>query len=111
MESSKLWLESFGDFSKPDQDKWDLLKQIYSLRNCLVHNNGDIEEASKKEEIKKLIKKNKGVYVDSSFFISIDKEFGEFLINTVSEFLETMYDQYKELCEKKKKKAKLVRSA
>jgi hypothetical protein len=96
---SKKYLNNFGKFSKPSNDDWSLLINIYDVRNVFVHYNGDIHHYNNLGRLKKFIKETKALS-ESHEFIELEKDFCFFCLNHIDSFLKTLRSEVRNLCDR-----------
>jgi len=109
IDRGKKYLKKFGKFNNPNDELWSIIKSIYLVRNCIVHNNNDIEdmESKKQKQIGSLIGKLPGLLAAPAFvgdfgkygFLKINYEFLIFSIDRIQEFVSSLYDELEQLCE------------
>ncbi len=111
IDRGKEYLRRFGKFNNPSDELWGIIKSIYLVRNCIVHNNNDIEdmESKKQEQIGNLVDKLPGLSAAAAFvgesgkygFLKINNEFPIFSIDRIQEFVSSLYDELEQLCKSK----------
>lgn len=86
-EKSRKYLKKFGSFKLPTEKEWEVVIDIYALRNMITHNDGIIEGSNKEKRIKALMNKVTGL---SDGMLS--KEFCEYALTTIDNFVEALYE-------------------
>jgi hypothetical protein len=109
IDRGKKYLKRFGKFNNPSDELWSIIKSIYLVRNCIVHNNNDIEdmEFKKQKQLGNLIGKLPGLSAAPAFvgefgkygFLKINYEFPIFSIRRIQDFVSSLYDELEQLCE------------
>lgn len=109
IDRGKKYLRRYGKFNNPSDELWKVIKYIYLVRNCIVHNNNDIEdmESKKQKQIGNLVDKLPGLSAAPAFvgefgtygFLKINYEFPIFSIDRIEEFVSSLYDELEQLCE------------
>jgi hypothetical protein len=92
----RKYLKLFGKFNNPSDELWGIINSIYLVRNCIVHNNNDIEEMSSKQ-LGNFVDKQPGLSATQGF-LKIDSEFLTFSIDRIQEFVFSLYDELGQLC-------------
>lgn len=96
----RKYLNLFGKFNNPSDELWGIINSIYLVRNCIVHNNNDIEEMSseKQKQLGNFVDKQPGLSATQGC-LKIDSEFPIFSIDRIQEFFFSLYDELEQLCE------------
>jgi len=92
LSSCRRYLNNQGNLNIPADEDWNVINNIYLLRNVLVHNGlnlgGDITEYSHEiEEIRKIVP---GIEKDEDGFYFIDKMFCEKMFDSMESFLKNL---------------------
>jgi hypothetical protein len=73
-------------------DEWSALKTLNKVRNCIVHNEGDVT-VLKSSELADLVNKITGLSLRNDRLISVEREYVDHCITTVESFLDKLYKQ------------------
>ncbi|MCG6946252.1 MAG: hypothetical protein LJE87_13020, partial [Deltaproteobacteria bacterium] len=90
-ERTRKYLEVVGGFSSPKDREWEIMGDIYALRNVITHNGAMIGGSNKEKRIRSLMKKSPGLSVPSEGMLSIEKSFCEYAIDNVETFVNGLY--------------------
>ncbi len=93
----RKYLEIFAKYKKHSEELWRIMELIYEVRNCIVHNNNDLENMQSAKKLSKFIEEQPGLSLNSGF-LEIQAEFPIFCIDTIQEFILSLYDELEHLC-------------
>ena len=95
----RKYLKLFGKINNPSDELWGIINYIYLVRNCIIHNNNDIEEMSfeKQKQLGNFIDKQPGLSATQGC-LKIDSEFPIFSIDRIQECVFSLYDELEHLC-------------
>ncbi|WP_339249087.1 hypothetical protein [Paenibacillus sp. FSL P2-0136] len=74
-----------------DSKNWQYVKNAIQIRNCIVHNGGDIEEYSKKTELRRIIGKLENVFEGGNYIIVVNNKFCFEIIDVMELILLDLY--------------------
>lgn len=94
-ERTRKYLETVGGFNSPKDGEWEIIGDIYALRNAITHNGAIIEGSNKEERIKSLMNKAPGLSIPSGGMLNIEKIFCEFALLNVESFVKGLYGSTK----------------
>jgi len=102
----KKYLRKFGNFKNPSDKLWELINLIYLVRNCIVHNNNDIETMKNEKgkigkKLSNFVDKQPGLS-ESQGYLEMHSEFPIFSIDKIQEFVSSLFDELEQLCERVK---------
>lgn len=91
---AKDYLEKLAkvDFSSINGE-WSHLMTLNKIRNCIVHSEGDIKASKSSSQLANIIANTLGVSLRNERNIKIEREYIDFSINKVEEFLDKLYQQ------------------
>lgn len=94
IEKSQKFLKKVVKINFPDNtSEWKLIKDYNKIRNCIVHNNGIIDDYNKPGELKKIIENIYHIRYDEDSIIKINNGFCDEFISIISKFLHLLYDE------------------
>jgi hypothetical protein len=94
--SSKLFLEAFGNFTEPGPDIWEAINHIYAIRNLFAHNDGVPRE--NEERRFEMIATSVPGFSKSNGQYGIGTELIPYVLDTMSSFFRSLSDQLHGLC-------------
>lgn len=97
LERARKFLEVFGGFMEPSEDKWNLLANLYDVRNVFVHYGGSIFLYRNHQQLAQFIKNQPNLSL-SYDFIEIKKDFCFFCLENTESFLLSLHKELKSLC-------------
>jgi hypothetical protein len=107
LDSYKKYLTSHGKLSINNNEQWDILKDIYSVRNELVHNGmylGDkTDEFSKK--INNFSSNVIGINIDNEGYYYLDRAICDLMFKCIESFLHKIKNEVVEIWEIDEEKA------
>lgn len=80
------------DFSALNGE-WSHLKTLNKIRNCIVHSEGDIKTSKSSSQLENIVAITSGLSLRNERKIKIEREYIDFSINKVEEFLDKLYQQ------------------
>ena len=93
VERAELYLRKACLIDFPGKSgEWNEILELNKLRNCIVHTQGNILEAKKTEELKKIIKNTKGLDIERDRYIKIKPAYIESIEESVRNFLTKVFD-------------------
>ena len=95
-ERSRKFLDCFGKFDKPTDRVWELINNIYYVRNVFVHNDGFMDDSGR-SRLRQFIKESPGIY-ETNDSIKIEASFCYFALESISSFLLALRSEVRELC-------------
>ena len=95
---ARKFLETFARFTSPAQVDWELMGDIYALRNNIVHNAALVEADRNSSRLESLMQKAPGISNPSAGILDIKKEFCLYVLSHVETFMNDMHNEYAELC-------------
>lgn len=98
-EQSRKFLSLFAKFAQPPEARWAYIRDLYSIRNCLIHRQGMIDGHSSAAPIRSFIARNAHI-TDQSGFIQIQPAFGIDAHAEVVAFFEELRGELVGLCER-----------
>jgi len=96
---AKKYLEAFGNFQSPPQAVWELVGDLYALRNSIVHNAALVDIDRNSARIQSLERKAPGISFPSAGVLDLKSEFCTFAIEKVEGFLNDLHQEYVRLCD------------
>ena len=84
------------DFSKLNS-KWENLQNLFKIRNCITHCNGDIKLFKKPEDIstlENLVQSSKWLSLKGKRHLELEKEFVDEALDNAFTFTEKLYEEY-----------------
>lgn len=92
IEKTHIYLTKVCGLEMPTNSiQWQNIKNCNHIRNCIVHNGGDIEEYPKKAELRKVIESFEHIYERGNYRIYLDRDFCTGLINDMEWILQDLY--------------------
>lgn len=92
IQQASIYLKKVLRINFPDHSKeWHFIKNSNLIRNCIVHNNGDISKSSNEKKLRNIIKDMSNVTIDNKDYIILDNKFCDNFINNVESFLSQLY--------------------
>ena len=88
---AKLYLEKVCLIDFPENNEWNEILKFNEIRNCIVHAQGDIEDAKSPKSPKKLrniVANTSGVELENERFIIIDSEYINMALSNTKNLLE-----------------------
>jgi len=92
------YLEEVGKFQSPTEKEWEVVINIYALRNMITHDDNS-NEKNEIKMIKALMKiealimnKATGLSMSSDGMLSIGKEFCEYALTNIDKFVDALYE-------------------
>jgi hypothetical protein len=101
LERHRRCLESLAGFTRPDPKAWEAILGVRDIRNCIVHANSRIREATAPDRLKALVGKLPGI-TSQYDVIELTAEFPAYALSTVRSFIDALYDEAAALCERRK---------
>ena len=95
---ARKFLEMFAQFTAPAQADWELVGDLYSLRNSIVHNAALVDTGRNSERLVEFMRRAPGISVPSAGMLEMKKEFCIFALDSVTSFLGVLQQQYVALC-------------
>ncbi len=91
---AKDYLEKLAkiDFSAINGE-WSHMKTLNKIRNCIVHSEGDIKSSKNSSQLENIVANNPSLSLRNERNIKIEREYIDFSINEVEEFLDRLYQQ------------------
>ncbi len=91
---AKDYLEKLAkvDFS-PLNGEWCNLLSLNRIRNCIVHCEGNIKSSNNTSKLKNIINNHTGLSLRSDRDIRVEREYIDFCITKIEEFLDKLYQQ------------------
>ena len=80
------------DFSQLNNE-WCNLLSLNKLRNCIVHCEGNIKLSNSLKKLKNIINNRHDLSLRNEKYIKIDRDYIDFSITQISNFLEKLYQQ------------------
>ena len=97
-ERSRKFLDCFGKFIKPTDKVWELINNIYYVRNVFVHNDGFMDDSGR-SRLTQFIKESPDIY-ETNDSIKIGADFCYFALESISSFLLVLRSEVQELCKR-----------
>lgn len=95
---ARKYLEAFGNFQSPAQAVWEIIGDLYALRNSIVHNAASVDNDRNSARIQSLEHKAPGISFPSAGVVDLKSEFSVFAIEKVEGFLNDLHQEYVRLC-------------
>lgn len=95
---AKKFLETFAQFEAPSQAQWELIGDLYALRNSIVHNAALVDIDRHWGRLEVFMNRAPGISVPSAGMLQMEKEFCAFAFDGVNSFFEILHQQYVGLC-------------
>lgn len=99
---AQKFLVNFGRFSAPVERTWELVGDIYTLRNAIVHNASMIDGTRQKNRLVALIQRAPGISI-SGGFLEIKREFCIYAHELAESFFQELQEQQVALCHRASK--------
>ncbi len=96
IERSKLYLQKICLIHFPeDSHEWKEIQKFNSIRNCIVHTEGNVEEVKNPQKLKNIIKNTRGISLDRSIerFIRIKSSYILSIIACIEKFIEDIHEE------------------
>lgn len=91
---ARNYLEKLAEVEfKPLNGEWSHLKILNKIRNCIVHAEGNIKASHKESQLEKIVENNSNLSLRSERYVKIEREYIDFCINKVENFLDKLYRQ------------------
>jgi hypothetical protein len=101
LERHRRYLESLAGFARPDPETWEAIVGVRDIRNCIVHANSRIRKANAPDRLKELVRTLPGI-TSQYDVIELTAEFPVYALSTVRKFLDLLYGEAAELCQRRK---------
>ena len=91
---AKDYLEKLAnvDFSALNGE-WSNLMTLNKIRNCIVHSEGNIKGSKSSPQLLNIIESNPNLSLRNERYIKVEREFIDFCIDKVENFLNMLYQQ------------------
>jgi hypothetical protein len=99
LEQSKRFLAAFGHFHRPDDPSWDYVRDLYHVRNCIIHNQGLISQYTRGHRIQEFVRTNSNISLQNEH-IELAAPFCEAAIGKVGSFFEDLRVELVALCDR-----------
>lgn len=100
LEKTNLFLYRLVGFQRPTADTWKKLKNMYEIRNALVHHYGDyVEDLHLENKLSEFLKHAKGIKVNQGF-IEITSEFCKEVFETIEGCFTELHLEQSALCQR-----------
>jgi len=98
---AKKFLDAFSGFTSPPEVHWELIADIYTLRNSIVHNGALVDTGDKNSKrIATLMSRAPGISNPSSGVLEIEPEFCKYALESVENFFTELHEQFVIFCRK-----------
>ena len=92
IERAKLYLSKVCLIDFPENlNEWNEIKKLNKIRNCIVHAEGDIHDATNPEKLENIIKNTKGLDIERDRYIKIDSSYIKNIETTAKSFLNIVF--------------------
>ena len=95
---ARKFLETFAAFAEPSQDEWEVINDLYILRNSIVHNDALVDSDRKASRLETFIKRAPGISIPSAGMLEIGKVFCVYALDSIDTFMASLHQQYVDLC-------------
>ncbi|WP_029918782.1 hypothetical protein [Nevskia soli] len=95
---SKKFLEAFAHFSAPSHSSWEIIGDLYALRNSIVHNAALVDADRNEGRIAAMMKRSPGISQPSAGMLEMKREFCSYAHKAVESFFNDLHDQQILLC-------------
>lgn len=99
---ARKFLFDFGKFSAPIERTWELIGDIYTLRNAIVHNASMVDGSRQPKRLVTLTRRAPGISISSNF-LEIKREFCIYTHDLVESFFKELHEQQVALCRRASK--------
>jgi len=89
LEQARKYLGSVVGFSTPSARTWEIVGDLYVLRNVIAHNGGAVERECSKKRLQSLAKRSPGLTVNDN--VHINKDFVIFAHNAIRAFFKELF--------------------
>jgi hypothetical protein len=99
LEQSKKFLQAFGHFRRPSARSWAYVRDLYHVRNCIIHHQGMVAQYRSAPRIRAFIEENNHIRLESDS-IDIEPPFCTAAVEGVTAFFDDLKSEVVELCER-----------
>ena len=93
IERARLYLTKVCEIQFPDAShEWAEIQKLNSIRNCIVHAEGNVDDVRSPTKLRNIVKNTKGISLESERYLSIDKKYLEMVIACVDDFLQELHE-------------------
>lgn len=89
----KKFIESFGRFTSPGADSWEIMERIFDVRNVMVHEAGYSKGYRNHKRIVEFSKSVPGLSFINDH-IQVEREFCDYSLNSASDFITSLHGAY-----------------
>lgn len=86
-ERARNYLKKVAGIDFPDDDSWNQIKNINSIRNFIVHNEGRLNSTENAKKIRLYIEKRSDISLDEHNAIILSANYCRHVVNTIEAFL------------------------
>ena len=102
---AKLYLAKVCLIDFPESNEWNEILKLNKIRNCIVHAQGDIEDAKSPKTLRNIVASTRGVELENDRFIRIDSEYINMALSNTKKLLEIVYEKSFDNCINQMKKS------
>ena len=95
LEQARKYLGSVVGFSAPSARAWEVVGDLYVLRNVIVHNGGEVDREGSKKRLESLAKRSPGLTMHHN--VHINKDFVIFAHNAIKAFFDELFSEQTKL--------------
>jgi hypothetical protein len=96
---SRKFLNAFAHFGTPAEKSWQIIEDLYALRNNIVHNAGLVDAGRDSKRLAVMMKRSPGISKPSAGTLEIKREFCNYALNAVDKFFHDLHHQQDLLCQ------------
>ena len=94
IERAKLYLAKVCLVDFPETgNEWNEIQKLNKIRNCIVHAQGDIENAKSPQKLRNIVANTSGIELENDRFVRIDSAYIITTLSNTKKLLETVYDK------------------
>ena len=93
IQQASIYLKKVLRVNFPNNSKeWKYIKNANLIRNCIVHNNGDISKSRNEKKIRNIVDDMSSININEIDHIHLESKFCLEFIDNVDEFLRQLYN-------------------
>lgn len=96
IERAKLYLIKVCLINFPEKDHdWQEILKLNSIRNCIIHAEGDVDDMKSPAKLRNIIKNTKGIALDKSIerFLYIESDYIPSIISSIEKFVNKVHKE------------------